>query len=89
MKIIIDTIVFLSALIKDSSTRRIIMESGWEFYYPEISFHEVRKYKELVIKKSKLTEEEYTNLVTTLLKYIKLIPDEQIISNLEEAKRIL
>ena len=50
MKIIIDTNVLLSALIKNSSTRTIIMESGWTFYYPEMSFHEVRKYKDLVIK---------------------------------------
>ncbi|MGM5482710.1 MAG: PIN domain-containing protein [Nanobdellota archaeon] len=89
MKIIIDTNVFLSALIKNSSTRKILMKSGWEFYYPEMSFHEVRKYKDFVIKKSKLSEGEYTNLITSLLKYVNLIPDEQIISNLDEAKNIM
>ncbi|PLW80678.1 hypothetical protein C0585_01405 [Candidatus Woesearchaeota archaeon] len=88
MNIIVDTNVLLSALIKDSITRKIIMNSNWKFYYPEISFHEIRKYKELVKKKAKLNEEEYTKLISTLLKNIRLVSKEQIIEHLEEAKKI-
>jgi len=66
MKIVIDTNVLLSAMIKDSTTRRIIVNSGFDCYYPEISFHEVRKYKGLVIRKTKLTEEEYDKLYKEL-----------------------
>jgi len=89
MKIIIDTNVLLSALIKNSSTRTILIESGWIFYYPEISFHEVRKYKDLVIQKSKLTDKEYSQLMTLLLGKIILLSEEQINSNMDEAKRIM
>lgn len=42
---VIDTNIILSAFIKNSTTRKIIVESGWDFYYPEMSFHEIRKYK--------------------------------------------
>ncbi len=49
MIFVIDTNILISALIRDSTTRKIIVKSGWEFYYPEISFHEVRKYKGLVL----------------------------------------
>ena len=36
MRFVIDTNIILSALIKDSSTRKIILKSGWNFYYPEM-----------------------------------------------------
>jgi predicted nucleic acid-binding protein len=56
MKLVIDTNILLSALIKDSTTRKIIIQSEWQLYYPEISFHEVHKYKQLVLEKSGLCE---------------------------------
>lgn len=89
MKIIIDSNVLLSALIRDSTTRKILVNSNWQFYYPEMSFHEIRKYKELVINKSGMTEEEYSTLLSKLLEYINLIPDEKIIENLNQAKNIM
>lgn len=89
MKFILDTNILLSALIKDSTTRKIIVKSGRTFYYPEMSFHEVRKYKDLVIKKSRLSEDEYTKLLTSILKHIILVPDERIIANLKKAKQIM
>lgn len=54
MKFVIDTNILLSALIRDSTTRKIIIKSGWSFYYPEMSFHEVRKYKGLVLEMSEI-----------------------------------
>ena len=89
MKLVIDTNILLSALIKDSATRRVIVESGWNFYYPEMSFHEVRKYKCLVLKKSGMAEEDYAKLLQYLLEHIILIPDETITENLEKAKDIM
>jgi predicted nucleic acid-binding protein len=50
MILTIDTNILLAGLIKDSTVRKIIVESGWGFYYPEMSFHEVRKYKDLVLE---------------------------------------
>ena len=78
MRFIIDTNILLSALIKDSTTRKIIVKSGWNFYYPEMSFHEVRKYKELVLKKSGMSEKDYSKLMDCILGYINIVPDERI-----------
>ncbi len=52
MILVIDTNILLASLIRDATTRKIIVESDWKFYYPEVSFHEVRKYKDLVLEKS-------------------------------------
>jgi len=89
MILVIDTNILISALIRDSTTRKIIVESGWNFCYPERSFHEVRKYKNLVLEKSGMAEEEYTQVLNYLLKHITLIPDELMGQKLNEADKLL
>jgi len=89
MRLIIDTNILLSALIKDSATRKIIVKSGRDFFYPEMSLHEIRKYKDLVLKKSRMNEADYSKLLNYLLGYITLVPDEKILGNLNEAKKIM
>ena len=89
MILVIDTNILLAGLIKNSMVRKIIVESGWEFYYPEMSFHEVRKYKDLVLEKSGMNEEEYAELLNQLLKHITLVPEEQIKPKIEEANKLL
>jgi len=89
MKIILDVNVILSALIRDSTTRKIILNSQFDFYFPEPSLHKIRKYKDYILKKSGLTEEEYNKIMATLFKYIKLVPTEEIEKNWDKAKKII
>ena len=89
MKIILDVNVILSALIRDSTTRKIILNSEFDFYFPEPSLHKIRKNKDYILKKSGLTEEEYNKIMATLFKYIKLVPTEEIEKNWDKAKKII
>jgi len=89
MKIILDVNVILSALIRDSTTRKIILNSQFDFYFPEPSLHKIRKYKDYILEKSGLSEEEYDKLMVTLFKYIKLVPTEEIEKNWSVAKKIM
>jgi len=89
MILVIDTNILISALIRDSTTRKIIVESEWQFFYPEQSFHEVRKYRDMVIEKSGMTEQEYTEVLNLLLKHITLIPEEIMQQKLKEADDLL
>ena len=89
MKIVIDVNRVLSALIRDSTTRKIILNSQFDFYFPEPSLHKIRKYKDYILEKSGLTEDEYDKLMATLFKYIKLVPTEEIEKNWDEAKKIM
>ena len=94
MKFVIDTNILLSALIKDSATRMIILDSNWVFYYPEISLQEVRRYKETVVKKSGLTEQEYQAILNRLLRNMSLVskerikPEDQLLQTFEEFKKL-
>ena len=89
MKVILDVNVILSALIRDSTTRKIILNSDFDFYFPESSLHKIRKYKDYILEKSGLTEEEYGKLMATLFKYIRLVPTEEIEKNWNKAKKIM
>ena len=89
MIVVIDTNVLISALIRDSATRRIIINSGMEFYYPEASLHELRKYKSLILDKSGLSEIEYEKIMNNLFGYITLIPTEKLNEHSEEARKII
>ena len=89
MILVIDSNILLASLIRDSTVRKIIVESGWDFFYPESSFHEIRKYKNLVLEKSGMSEEDYTELLNHLLKHIKLVPEEEIKGNMGEADTLL
>ena len=89
MIIIIDVNVFLSALIKDSTTREIILTYEQEFCFPEKSLQKIRKYKKLIQQKSGLSDLEFLKLFHTLLKFIRIIPDEELLAYWDEAKLIM
>lgn len=49
----------------------------------------MRKYKDLVLKKSGMNEGDYNILLDLILGHVNIIPDERIMSNLDEAKEIM
>lgn len=89
MLIIVDVNVVLSALIKNSTTRELIVKSEQDFCFPELSLHKIRKYKDLILTKSGLSQTEFSILVNTLFDFIRLIPTEELMSYSEEAKRTM
>lgn len=87
--IVLDTNILISALIKDSTTRKIIIESGFEFAYPEISFHEIIKHKEYILNKSGYSQMQLETILNKLLEYIQIVPLEIIKPKIYEAKKIM
>jgi len=89
MKVVLDVNVLLSALIKDSTTRDVLVKADLEFYFPEASLHKIRKYEEYILEKSGLSKEEYEKILNNLFKKIKLISNEDIKMQWQEAKKIM
>ena len=89
MKIVLDTNVLISALIRDSATRKLIIEMEDELVYPEDGIKEIRKYKDLIIERSGLGEKEVNSLLNLLLDYIELVPHNLIKNTLNEAEDIM
>ena len=70
MIIIIDSNIFISALVKEGITRKLITQSKEWLIIPEYLFHEIRNHEEEIILKSGINKREYELLLRVLLKYI-------------------
>lgn len=89
MRIVIDSNVLFSALIRDSTTRKLILEYEGQFLFPSIIFEEMEKHKEELMKKSGQDKHEFEQLLELILNKVIVVPIEMIISHKELAKKIV
>ena len=87
--IVIDTNIFISALIKEGLTRKILTDSKLNFLFPEFEFEELNKNKEEILKKTGINRREFYILFLRLLRYVRVIPTDVIINYREEADEII
>ena len=89
MNIIIDSNVLFSALIKDSKTRRTILEYDNCFLFPSFIFTETQRHKGELLAKSKMTKEEFDRLFQLILKKVIIVPNEALTSQKRAALEIV
>ena len=73
MKIVIDSNILFSALIKDSVTRRMILEYDGFFLFPSFIFEELEKHKGELLKKSGMKRKNFETLLNLLLKKVLIV----------------
>jgi len=89
MNIIIDSNELFSALIKDSITRKIILEYASFFLFPSFIFEEMQKHKTELLKKSRMSGEDFSKLLQLILKKVVIVPNEVLIPYRKEAFEIV
>ena len=89
MKIVIDSNILFSAMIKDSLTRKIILEYEEHFLFPSYIFEEFDKYKEEILRKSGMNIIEFNKLLSIILKKVLIVPTETLIPYREKALEII
>lgn len=89
MKIVIDSNVLFSALLKDSTTRRLILEYHDFFLFPSYIFEEMEEHKHELIEKSKMDSEEFEKLLQLILKKVHIVPEEALAAHKEQAVEIV
>ena len=89
MKLIVDTNMLISALIKDGAVRRILLSQDFEFYTTEQFLAEINKYIPLIAKKAKMSLENTYLMFFFLLSYFKIIHISNYIENFDEAYEIM
>lgn len=89
MKLIIDTNVLISAILKDSLARKILFNPKFEFYVCEFVFEEIAEHFQEIIKKSGLSSKDLMNLLNEIKGQISIIPSEIFSQKLESADRII
>jgi len=86
MKLIIDTNIFFSGLLRDSTTRKILFHPEYDFYIPDFFLFE---YKEYLLKKSRMDKLEFKQLIKKFLKKIHLVPIKEYMGELKNAEKII
>lgn len=90
MKIVVDTNVLFSFFRKDSTTRKIISDTKlFEFYSPDFALEELKKNKESICLKAKITHQEFEETIKDMeFLYVKAIPLKDYLDNLATAKEV-
>lgn len=89
MRLVVDTNILLSALIKKSATRKILLHPGFEFYATEHIFHEIENHKNEVIKKSGLSENEFYIVLDSVLTNVIITPETEFVKHIPGAWDIM
>lgn len=89
LKLVIDANIILSALIRDSITRKILIGSAIEFYAPDYLIEEVEKYISLVSRKNSLSEHDNKKILDIICKYITIVGIELYEENINRALEIM
>jgi len=87
MIIVVDTNIIISALIKESIIRKLILNKNFEFITPSYTLSEIEKYKNEICKKANMTYKEFYLLLDKLFNYIKIMNINFYSNYLKEAKK--
>src|SRR3989344_642601 len=89
MKLVLDTNIFISALLRDGKVRELIVNSPLPLIFPEAILDELRKHEDELLEKSGMLRKDYEKIINTLLTYAKIVPTETLKAYREEALRIV
>ena len=88
MKLVIDANLLFAALIKERSTAELLISDKLQLFAPEFLFTEFVKYKEIILKKTHRSLEEFDQFFDILKEQITVIPKNEIIPFMDKAEKI-
>ena len=89
MKIVLDVNIIISALIKDSITREILIKSAHEFYFPTDARKKLDKYQRVILNKSGLKINELEKVMEGIFSNITLVTSDELHKHKKAAKKIM
>jgi predicted nucleic acid-binding protein len=89
MNIVLDSNILFSALIKDSLTRRLILEYEGNFLFPSFIFIEMERHKLDIVKKSGMRRKEFDSLLQIILSKVLIVPSSTLHIYKKEATKIV
>lgn len=89
MHIVLDTNILFSALIKDSMTRKLILEYEGTFLFPEYILEEAEKYRGEILRKSGMDKDDFNMLLALILRKVTIVPGEVLELYRQEAHELM
>lgn len=88
MKLIVDSNVLFSSLIKDGKTAELLLDFSLNLYSPEFIFQEFEKHKNEILEKTRRTEQEFNEILDILKTIIKIVDKKDIEPFFKKAKEL-
>lgn len=89
MRLIADTNAVIAAMIKNSTSRKILLNQKFEFSVPDFSFGEINKYEKEICKKAGVNEDSFDLLISIVFEKINVVPFSEYIESMAEAERLI
>ncbi len=89
MIIVVDVNPIISAFLKDSAARKIILTTRHTLYFPEPALAKIEKYKPYIIEKAGFSEKEFEALYLTIFRRMNFVSKEKILSKWRQATKIM
>jgi len=88
MKCVVDTNILFSFFWNNSLTKKLLITSNLELISPEIALKEIKKYKNEIIKKTRISEKDFIGEFKKLKLLVDFIKKENYNEFIEKAKEI-
>jgi len=89
MTLILDTSIIISALIRNSVVRKILLFPTFNFLIPEFALEEIRRHKSKICKLSGINEDELDILISLIIQNINIISSNKIMPYYDKAIKII
>jgi putative PIN family toxin of toxin-antitoxin system len=89
MKLVVDTNIVVSALIRDSATRKILLDPRISAYVPEHFLGEIEEHRDHIIRKSGLNEKELETILDSVISRLTIVPTEDFLEFMSKAFNVM
>ena len=89
MRLIVDTGRIVAALVRDSTTRSIILSDKFELLTVSFLKSEITEHEQELAEKAKLKKSEFNEILSKLMSHVQIISDLTIESKMNEARKIM
>jgi len=89
MKLVVDTNIIIAALIRNSATRRLLLNPELELYLPDYVFCELKRHKDEIINRSGLSEDEFYILLYAIMDRIIIVSKGDFAEYIPKAWKIM
>lgn len=89
MRLVLDTNILIASLIKNSTTRSLLLSPKLELYLPEYALEEVEAHFSFIEEKGGIAKSELSLLLSILLERINMVSAEKILPFWKEGEKLI
>jgi predicted nucleic acid-binding protein len=89
LRLIVNTNRIIAALVRDSTSRKILYHADFEFLGIRFSDLEIGRHKAVILEKAKISDAEFDKILAKITSRIVFLDDELILLRMEEAGKIM